>query len=92
MLESRIAPHDIFIRKEIVQFSQMFNDKQLIENSLRESEAELLYVRAAHSWKIGDMKDAVEAFAASVGKQNELNKPEIQRLLRLKFQKIKVKL
>lgn len=88
VLKSRISPHDIFIRKEIVQFSQMFNDKQLIENSLRESEAELLYARAAHSWKIGDMKDAVEAFAAAVGKQNELNKPEIQRLLRLKFQKI----
>jgi tetratricopeptide (TPR) repeat protein len=88
VLKSRISPHDIFIRKEIVQFSQMFNDKQLIENSLRESEAELLYARAAHSWKIGDIKDAVEAFAAAVGKQNELNKPEIQRLLRLKFQKI----
>ena len=88
VLKSRISPHDIFIRKEIVQFSQMFNDKQLIENSLRESEAELLYARAAHSWKIGDMKDAVEAFAAAVGKQNELNKPKIQRLLRLKFQKI----
>lgn len=88
VLKSRISPHDIFIRKEIVQFSQMFNNKQLIENSLRESEAELLYARAAHSWKIGDMKDAVEAFAAAVGKQNELNKPEIQRLLRLKFQKI----
>ena len=88
VLKSRISLHDIFIRKEIVQFSQMFNDKQLIENSLRESEAELLYARAAHSWKIGDMKDAVEAFAAAVGKQNELNKPEIQRLLRLKFQKI----
>ena len=88
VLKSRISPHDIFIRKEIVQFSQMFNDKQLIENSLRESEAELLYARAAHSWKIGDMKDAVEAFASAVGKQNELNKPEIQRLLRLKFQKI----
>jgi tetratricopeptide (TPR) repeat protein/energy-coupling factor transporter ATP-binding protein EcfA2 len=88
VLKSRISPHDIFIRKEIVQFSQMFNDKQLIENSLRESEAELLYARAAHSWKIGDIKDAVEAFAAAVGKQNELNKPKIQRLLRLKFQKI----
>ena len=88
VLKSCISPHDIFIRKEIVQFSQMFNDKQLIENSLRESEAELLYARAAHSWKIGDMKDAVEAFAAAIGKQNELNKPEIQRLLRLKFQKI----
>lgn len=47
VLKSRISPHDIFVRKEIVQFSQMFNDRQLIEKSLRESEAELLYARAA---------------------------------------------
>ena len=46
VLKSRISPHDIFVRKEIVQFSQMFNDRQLIEKSLRESEAELLYARA----------------------------------------------
>lgn len=31
VLKSRISPHDIFVRKEIVQFSQMFNDRQLIE-------------------------------------------------------------
>ncbi|MBR5298351.1 MAG: AAA family ATPase [Parabacteroides sp.] len=88
VLKSRISPQDIFIRKEIVQFSQMFNDRQLIENSLRESEAELLYTRAARSWKMGNMKDAVETFASAVNKRNELDKPEIQRLLRLKLQAV----
>ena len=86
MLKSRISPHDIFVRKEIVQFSQMFNDRQLIEESLRESEAELLYARAAHSFKSGNVKDTVKAFAAAVGKRNELEKPEVQRLLRMKLQ------
>ncbi|MBE6300833.1 MAG: tetratricopeptide repeat protein [Parabacteroides distasonis] len=88
VLKKRVSLHDIFIRKEIVQFSQMFNDRQLIENSLRESEAELLYARAARSWKKGDMKEAVEAFVAAVNKRNELEKPEVQRLLRLKFQTV----
>ena len=66
VLKSRISPHDIFVRKEIVQFSQMFNDRQLIEKSLRESEAELLYARAAHSFKSGNVKETVEAFVAAV--------------------------
>ena len=56
VLKSRISPHDIFVRKEIVQFSQMFNDRQLIEKSLRESEEELLYARAASCFKSGNVK------------------------------------
>ena len=35
VLKSRISPHDIFVRKEIVQFSQMFNDRQLSVHSLQ---------------------------------------------------------
>ena len=34
------------------------------------------------------MKDAVEAFAAAVSKRNDLGRPEVQRLLRLKLQSI----
>lgn len=32
------------------------------------------------------MKEMVEAFAAAVSKRNELEKPEVQRLLRMKLQ------
>lgn len=88
VLKSRVTSHDIFVRKEIVQFSQIFNSKELIENSLKESEAELLYARAAHDFNRGNIKDAVESFAKAVGKRNELDKPLVQRLLRSKLQQI----
>ena len=83
-----MTPHDIFVRKEIVQFSQIFNSKELIEKSLRESEAELLYARAAHDFNRGNMKDAVESFALAIGKRNEMDKPLVQRLLRSKLQRM----
>ena len=86
VLKSQISPQDIFIRKEIVQFSQMFNNPHLIEKSMQDSEAELLYARAVHSFKMGQMKEAVESFVAAVNKRNELDKPEVQRLLRMKLQ------
>lgn len=86
VLKSQISPQDIFIRKEIVQFSQMFNNLHLIEKSMQESEAELLYARAVHRLKMGQMKEAVESFVAAVNKRNELDKPEVQRLLRMKLQ------
>ena len=41
-----------------------------------ESEAELLYARAARCFKSGNVKEMVEAFAAAVSKRNELEKPE----------------
>lgn len=86
VLKSKISSRDIFIRKEIVEFSQIFNNHALIEKSIKESEAELQYGRAAQGFRQGNMKEAVEAFAAAVSKRNELDNPMVQRLLRLKLQ------
>ena len=86
VLKSKISYRDIFIRKEFVEFSQIFNNQSLIEKSIKESEAELQYGRAAQGFRQGNMKEAVEAFAAAVSKRNELDNPMVQRLLRLKLQ------
>ena len=86
VLKSKISSRDIFIRKEIVEFSQIFNNQALIEKSLKESEAELQYGRAAQGFRLGNMQEAGEAFAAAVSKRNELDNPMVQRLLRLKLQ------
>ena len=86
VLKSKISSRYIFIRKEIVEFSQIFNNQALIEKSIKESEAELQYGRAAQGFRQGNMKEAVEAFAAAVSKRNELDNPMVQRLLRLKLQ------
>lgn len=88
VLKSKISSRDIFVRKEIVAFSAQFNDQRLIEKSLRESEAELLYGRAARAFNQGHMEEAVEAFCTAVGKRNELENPLVRRLLRMKLQKI----
>ena len=86
VLKSKISSRDIFIRKEIVEFSQIFNNQALIEKSIEESEADLQYGRAAQGFRQGNMQEAVEAFAAAVSKRNELDNPMVQRLLRLKLQ------
>ncbi len=46
VLRGKISSRDIFVRKEIVEFSRIFNNKELIEKSLKESEAEVLYTDA----------------------------------------------
>jgi len=88
VLKSKITPREIFVRKEIIAFSQQFNDRKLIETVLRESEAELLYAQALQQFDKGNIKEAVEAFSAAVGKRNELSNPLYQRLFRKKLQYI----
>ncbi|MDH6358793.1 tetratricopeptide repeat protein [Parabacteroides sp. PF5-9] len=88
VLKSKISLHDIFVRKEIVAFSQVFNNQQLIEKSLQESEAELKYAEALKLFDSGQMREAVNAFSIAVGKRNELTNPIVQRLLSAKLQKI----
>ena len=48
----------------------------------------MLYGRAAANFRKGAMKEAVEAFVAAVEKRNELTNPAVQRLLRLKLEKL----
>lgn len=88
VFKSRVSLHDIFIRNEIIAFSQRFNNNQLIEESLQNSEAELNYSRSATAFEKGDFEEAIQTFAAAVTRQNELDKPLVQRLLRMKLQRI----
>lgn len=86
VLTCRISPRDIFVRKEIVEFSTRFNSEQLIEKSFRENEAELLYARSARSFDAGEIAEAVEAFTTAISKRNELDNPLVKRLIRKKLQ------
>jgi tetratricopeptide (TPR) repeat protein len=85
VLKWKITERDIFIRKEIADFSRMFNDNRLIESAIRESEADFLYAQSLQLFNKGDIEGAVDAFAAAVGKRNELTKPGVRRLLRMKL-------
>lgn len=89
VLTGKISSRDIFVRKEIVDFARIFNDRQLIERSLQESEAELLYVEAIKEFDKGNIARAVDSFAAAIGKRNELQNDLSRRLLRMKLQRIR---
>ena len=90
VLKSRISPRDIFVRKEIVAFSERFNDPRLIEKSLVDGEAERLYLRAVRHFNAGEMTEAVQAFAGAVAKRNELGNPLVQRFISRKLHGINV--
>ncbi len=90
VLRERLTPREIFIRREIVEFSARFNDRALIERCLEESAAELAYAQAAECFAKGDMRGAVEAFATAVAKRDDLGKPLVRRLLSRKLETINI--
>ena len=90
VLRERLTPREIFIRREIVEFSARFNDRALIERCLEESAAELAYAQAAECFAKGDMRGAVEAFATAVAKRDDLDKPLVRRLLSRKLETINI--
>jgi tetratricopeptide (TPR) repeat protein/energy-coupling factor transporter ATP-binding protein EcfA2 len=88
VLRGKITQRDIFVRKEIVDFSRKFNDKQLYDASIAESEAELAYARAAISFKNGKMKEAVDAFTEALSKKNLLGDEKVRRLISMKLTEV----
>ena len=48
----------------------------------------MLYVKAAQNFDKRNMAEAVSAFASAVKKRNEMENPSVQRLIRLKLQRL----
>ena len=85
VLKSPISQRDIFIRREVLLFSKQFNNSHLIQKSLADSEAEMLYLKAANDFDQHRMSEAVEAFSSALEKRNELQNPLIRRLISRKL-------
>ena len=81
VLKRNIQQRDIFVRDDIKVFSRQFNDQRLIEQSIREAEAETLYLNAYKSFAKGDYAASVDAFAKAVDTRNDLSDPLVKRFI-----------
>ncbi len=85
VLKKQINRSDIFIRPEIVAFSKRFNDKQLIERSLKESEADVLYAEAIRQFDAGDFIPFTETFFKAIHARYDIEKPLHKRYISRKL-------
>jgi tetratricopeptide (TPR) repeat protein/GTPase SAR1 family protein len=88
VLRSTITARDIFVRKEIVAFSNVFNNQQLISETLLAGEAEFHYAQAVHHFNKKEMGEAVNKFATALKSKNELENPLTQRFIQRKLHTI----
>ena len=85
VLKKMLSRSDIFVRSEIVQFSQQFNNQQLIEKALKESDADYLYGATVRLFDKGDYGDAIDTFFKSIRARYDVEKPLSKRFIRKKL-------
>lgn len=85
VLKRNIQKADIFVRPEIVSFSKQFNDDRLIEQSLKEAKADRLYQQAIQAFDRCEFDRFTDTLFEAMHARNDLEKPEIKRLIRRKL-------
>lgn len=84
-LLSTINERDIFVSPVINRFSRQFNDKGIIDQAITSARADAFYSCAAQDFERGDIMHAAVAFCDAVSLRNDLQRPEVVRLISRKL-------
>ena len=87
-LKKPINRADIFVRQEIVNFAQRFNNRQAIDKALKQAQADVQYVAAIRAFDRGDMEECLEQFFRAIHSRYDIEKPVPRRLIRRKLEVI----
>lgn len=87
-LKRKIAPSDIFVAKEILDFAKRFNNEQLLRNALSTARADTEYHACAKAFDQGDMDKCLQHFFTAIHCRYDIEKPHVRRLIRLKLDRL----
>lgn len=84
-LKREITRSDIFVRPEIIAFSQRFNDSQAVERALKQAQADEQYIAAVKAFDKMDFTAFLDYFFKAIHNRYDVEKPLIQRFIRKKL-------
>lgn len=85
VLKKRLTRSDVFVRPEIVQFAQQFNNQEAIQYALRAAKADEEYLRCSQAFDRGDMQAFLDHFFVAIHTRYDIEQPRIKRLIRRKL-------
>lgn len=85
VLRRPIQRNDIFIRPEVQQFAQQFNNRRLIETALKQAQADILYKDAVKAFDRGSFQEFIDHFFKAIHSRYDIEKPLIKRYIRKKL-------
>ncbi|MDE7427162.1 MAG: AAA family ATPase [Muribaculaceae bacterium] len=87
-LSKPLNRRDIFVNRYITQFSKTFNDHKALEQALARAHADACYARAAQAFNESEFETALDSFFEAIADRNDLSKPNIARLVKLKLREL----
>lgn len=84
-LKKQISRGDIFVRPEIVNFAQRFNNPQAIAKALKQAQADIQYTEAIKCFDKGDFEGCLEQFFLAIHSRYDIEKPTARRFIRKKL-------
>ena len=84
-LKKPISRGDIFVRPEIVNFAERFNNRQAIDKALKQAQADVQYAEATRAFDKGDFDGFLEHFFIAIHSRYDIERPNIKRLIRKKL-------
>ena len=80
-LKEPLRPTDIFVRAEVVQFAQRYNNQQLISQALQEGKADREYHDAVKYFDQGRFDLFFDSFFKAIHSRYDIEKPVIRRFM-----------
>ncbi|MBQ8521580.1 MAG: AAA family ATPase, partial [Bacteroides sp.] len=84
-LKKQISRGDIFVRPEIVNFAQRFNNQQAIDKALKQAQADIQYAEAVKQFDEGNFEGFLDQFFKAIHSRYDIEKPVVKRLIRKKL-------
>ena len=88
VLKEPLRPSDIFVRTEVVQFAQRYNNQQLISQAMQEGKADREYHDAVAAFDQGRFDLFLDNFFKAIHSRYDIEKPAVKRYIRRKLEVI----
>ena len=84
-LKEPIRKDEVFVHNEVKQFAKHYNDRNIIQKALTQSQADKEYAESAQAFQQGDMQSALDHFFIAIHSRYDIEKPASKRLIRRKL-------
>lgn len=84
-LQEPIKPTDIFVRTDVLNFANHYNDNNIMQKALNESKADKEYHEAIAAFDKGDFDAFIKYFFLAIHSRYDIEKPGAKRLIRRKL-------
>ncbi len=87
-----LSDRDIIVNMAVVEFSRLFNNRQILNEAMEQERANQLYRRAVHAFDHREFEECVNCFTEAMKIKDNIQNPAVKRLISRKLNTFKTHL